>query len=491
MARATARPTWAIMVTAFVACVWLNQGLGPSEWAAYQQRVFRAPAANALDTLRYPFTYLYSRAADERLYCELSNMMLGRPADHEFVKRARGRLAPAFIAPFPPTDGKWHRPYVEVPTEYPIMALPFVLGPRLLVSNFHEFGFAFSALMGLCLVGAVVAALDAARACGVDARGLRARAWLAAGLLLAQGAMAVQRLDAVTALWIALAVRAAVRRRPLAFGTWAGLATATKIVPALIVPALLAADARAWRRPRTTVRFAIGFSMALVAGLGPMFVESPRAMAGVISYHAARGLHCESTLGLILATMRLAVGARASATLSYGSFNLEGSAADALATTCGPLSVAASVGLAWLIWRGAKNVELSVADTGGAPRVACAAFAALIVLWLTGKVFSPQYMTWGLPVVLAIPGAFGLRLSWLLLAAMAATQFYVCGHSELVVQGRALGLLNLGVRQAILALAAYLAAQHLVRRRQQRTLHPYAARSLEALSPIVESHPPP
>lgn len=73
-------------------------------------------------------------------------------------------------------------------------------------------------------------------------------------------------------------------------------------------------------------------------------------------------------------------------------------------------------------------------------------------------------MTWGLPVVLAIPGLLGIRLTWLLLAAMAATQCYICGHNELVVEGRALGLLNLGARQAILVVAGYLAARSLVPR---------------------------
>jgi hypothetical protein len=439
----------------------LNQSVDTVEWEAARDRA-SSPTASLVDKVRSTVATLYHRAADERLYYESASMMLGRPADAEFIKQRRGELSPALVSSFPPADGKWHAPYAEVPLEYPAMSLPFFVGPRLLVSNLRDFGFVFGGLMGLCLIGAIAAALDAAREAGDDEPSLRSRAWLASGLLLAQGAIAVQRLDAVTALWIALGVRAAVRRQPLAFGAWMGLAAATKIVPVLMLPAILAADVQAWRAAHARTRFALGFGATLVAGLSPMFLFSPNALGRVLAYHAARGLHCESLLGFVLATIRLVGGTRTPSTLSFGSFNLGGPVADTLAMICGPLSVAAALGLGWVVRRRGPRDEPSKAHDPEPSRIACAALTSLVVLWLTGKVFSTQYMTWGLPVVLAIPGVLGRRLSWLLLAAMAATQLYVCGHSELVVQGRALGLLNLGVRQALLVAAGLLAARSLV-----------------------------
>jgi len=272
----------------------------------------------------------------------------------------------------------------------------------------------------------------------------------------------VQRLDAVTALWIALAVRAAVCRKPLAFGVWMGLATATKIIPALMVPALLAADAGFWLRDRRNIgNFALGLTAAFAFGFLPIFVLAPHALASLLAYHSQRGLHCESTLGLLLATARLVTGARTPATLSFGSLNLGGRAADALAAFCGPLSLAAALAVAWLARRNGTNAGASTGAESGPKRVACAAMATLVVLWLTGKVFSPQYMTWGLPLVLAVPGALGIRLAWVLAAAMALTQFYVCGHMELVEEGQALGLLNLAARDAVLFVAGYLTVKDL------------------------------
>jgi hypothetical protein len=486
MMPARARLWGPIALALFVACVWLNQSRGGDGFERYREGVLSAPLSHPLDTVRYPFAYIYRRAADVRLYFETSNMILGRPSDPAFVVKQRGHL-PAKFAPvsFPPADGKWHAPYAEVPLEYPAPSLPFMFAPLAVASTYDPYGFAFGGLMGLCLVGAAVASLDTARAAGAGPDEVRRRAWLISGLLLAQGSMAVHRLDAVPALWVALAVRAAVRRQPLAFGAWMGLAAATKIVPVLMVPALLAADARLWRDARALVRIALGFTATLVAGIAPMFWFSRHALADVLSYHSMRGLHCESTFGLLLGIVRAIAGTTTPSALSFGSDNLRGPAADALAALCGPASVVAALALAWWTWRGTEEDPAREEDAGG--RIACAAFASLVALWLTAKVFSPQYMSWGIPIVLAIPGVLGIRLAWLLLGAMALTQLYVCGHYELVRDGRPLGLLNLAARHAVLVVAGVVAARSL---RRRSSVNPGTDRSPSSLVPDHGSSPP-
>ena len=458
MIAAVARVSAPIALAVLVACVWLNQGVGRDDWDAYRDRVSAAPREHVLDFVRAPFAYLYKQASDIQLYYEVAGMILGRPTDAAFVSDARGALPSRFVHDPPPADGRWHAPYEEVFLEYPAAALPFILAPRLVTTSPPEYGLVFGAVMGLFLVCAVIAALGAANTADVDEAGLRKRAWLASGLLLAQGAIAVQRLDATTALWLMLAVYAAVRRKPIAFGAWAGLATASKFVPALMLPAIMAADASFWRSSRPLSRFAAGFGVAFAAGIVPMFVFSGHALADVIAYHSARGLDCESTLGFLLAVWRLVTGTRLPSTIAFGSYNLHGPGAGALAAASEPLSIAALAGLAWVFWRDGQRDQRS--GERGPERVACAAFAALVHLWLTGKAFSTQYMTWGIPLVLAIPGRVGVKLAWLLVGAMGLTQLYVCGHHELVVQGRPLGLLNLGARQALLAAAGYLAARN-------------------------------
>lgn len=434
-----------VAVAAFVACVWLNQSVGGKDWEELRDRVFAAPSAHPVQVARYPFVFLYRRSADERLYYEAAGAMLGAPYDAEVLRTMRGRLPPSFDVPLPPSDGRWHAPFREVPMEYPPLLLPFVLGPRALVTSFEGFGYVFGGLMGVCLAIAIALGLDAARRVGEGAEGVRRRAWLATALLLAQGALAIQRLDAVTTLALALGVHAAIRRRPAAAGFWVGLAGATKIVPILALPALVLADRDAYRTRAAKAQLALGAAAALALGFVPMALLSPHALPDMLGYHAARGLHCESTLGVLVSLGRLLASARAAATPSFGSMNLEGALPDLLAKLTGPLMLGAALFVAWRARSAAAH---------GPERVALAVTMALAALWLTGKVLSPQYFTWAIPLVLAVPGKTGTRLAWALVAVTGVTQLYLRGYYDLVAEGAWIGVLSVAARQAILALVA-------------------------------------
>jgi hypothetical protein len=428
-----------VALAAFVACVWLNQSVGGKDWEELKGRVFAAPAEHPVQYARYPFVFLYRRSADERIYFEAAGAMLGRAYDQEVLRSMRGRLPASFQVPLPPPDGRFHAPWREVPIEYPALLLPFVLLPRLVAPDFETFGYAFGALMGLCLVLAIVVALDLARM-GKE-KDLAERALLASGLLLAQGALAIQRLDAVTALALALGVHAAVRKKPLGVGLWIGIAGATKILPLLALPVIVASDLETYRAKWP--RLLAGVSLALALGFVPMLAIAPSALGSFVGYHAARGLPCESTLGVLVQLGGLATFAPAVATPSFGSMNLEGPVASVFAKITLPLTL---LSVAWLTLRAAKNK----------PRAATAALAACVALWLTGKVFSPQYMTWAIPLVLAVPGR---RVSWGLVAAMALTQLYLRGYYDLVAEGAVIGVLSVAVRQGALGWLLFISAR--------------------------------
>jgi len=90
-------------------------------------------------------------------------------------------------------------------------------------------------------------------------------------------------------------------------------------------------------------------------------------------------------------------------------------------------------------------------------RITTAALAGAIVLWLTSKVLSPQYLTWGIPLVLAVPGRAGKRLAWIAIGAMAVTQLYTRGFYDLVVEQAPIALVTLAVRQGLLVALLVLA----------------------------------
>ena len=60
-------------------------------------------------------------------------------------------------------------------------------------------------------------------------------------------------------------------------------------------------------------------------------------------------------------------------------------------------------------------------------RIVVAALAATTALWLGGKVFSPQYLTWALPLAIALPGRAWIRVSFVLGLVVLVSQIYLRG----------------------------------------------------------------
>ncbi len=435
------------ILVALIACVWLNQSVGLIAWEKLRYQVFTDPAGHVFDTVRYPLVFLYRRSADEAMYYGIAAQILGQPYDHEvFDLHSRGRVTgvTTYEAPPPPSDGHWHAPWAEVKLEYPPPVLPFLLAPKLATVQFEPYARLFGVLMGICMVLSIALAIDVVRRASASRASLDARWWLAAGLLLAQGALTIQRLDPLVALAMAATLRGAVRRRPAEMGLWAGLAGACKIVPLLVVPVMVAADWSFWR-PRLA-RLGAWIAAGLAAGFGPMFLASPRAVVDLFRYHGLRGLQVESTLGALVGAARLVLGTSRPATISYGSFNLDGALPDAVSKLALPLTIVAMAALCAIVWRADDAVD----DAARIERLACATLAGTVVLWLTGKVFSPQYLTWGIPLVLAIPGRRGVVAIRIAIAAFALTQLYYRGFYDLVFDQRPVGVLTVVVRQAVL-----------------------------------------
>lgn len=458
----------AALLAAFVACVWLNQSVGQKALEDLRDEVFADPSAHRFDYVRYPLLFLYRRATDEALYEVTAAAILGLPYDPEVLSY---RGTSSLDGPAWPADGHWHVPYREVPLEYPPPVLPFILLPKVLTHDFEHFAYAFGALMGACLLGAMRMAIGisqrARAAVAVDDVAWR---WTAgAVLLLAHGAIAIQRLDAIVALELALAVHAAVRRKAASTGFWLGLAAATKLTPLMLAPVLVAADWSWWRERRVLLRGAASFGGAILLGLGPMFLASTSSFARLLHYHSARGLHVESALGTLYGTACALAGHPERATLDYGSFNFHTATADALAKSSTLLMLAL---IAFVSLRAARadhednetspDLERlgSTALPEGHParvrRIVCALLAGMIALWLGGKVLSPQYLTWALPLILAVPGRAVRPIALFGMLCLLVGQIYFRGYFDYVYEQRPLGVVTMAVRLSLLV--AWLAA---------------------------------
>jgi uncharacterized membrane protein len=193
--------------------------------------------------------------------------------------------------------------------------------------------------------------------------------------------------------------------RPLSGAAAIGLGTAAKVFPVVLAPI---AVAHVWRTEgrRKALQTAAVFAGVLVAVILPFAAVAPGGVWYSLRFQLERPLQIESLgAGLLLAAHHVA-GVPAHVVSSYNSQNLEGTLPDAVTA----LQALLLVGLLVVLWRRAADRP---AET------AAAAIAAMLVL---GKVLSPQYLVWLVPVILLASGP-RTRLAWALAAAaMALTQ---------------------------------------------------------------------
>lgn len=428
----------AILFTAFVALAWLNQSVGGKDWDELRDHTSAAPL---LDRLRYPFMFLYRRSGDEAIYYETASATLGLPYDTSvFAQRGDSPLPPVAT----PVDGRFHVPYAEVPFEYPPPNVPFVVVPRMLVKGFATYAYLFGAVMGLLLVvaTAMAARLGAAR----DDEHDEAKRIAAVGLLLlAHGAIAVQRLDAIVALLVVLMVRAAIRGDDRSLGFWGGLVGAAKLVPFLLLPVLVITSGL--RDARRLAAVALGASLGLALGLGPMIVLGRESLPLLLTYHSARGLHVESSFGVLYGAAKAVMGMREASTMDYGSFNFHGPFSRVLAKS----ALAVTLGLVALVGYAAHRGGRAEPDPAERhERIVLAALATLTALWLGGKVFSPQYLTWAIPLAVAMPGRRWRHVAVGLGLVLFLSQLFLRGFYDHVYNQWPAGVVTMLVRLVVL-----------------------------------------
>ncbi len=308
-----------------------------------------------------------------------------------------------------------HVPYRDFSVEYPPGALPVFVVPAAVTrgGDLDSYVVAFESLMALC--GAALAAAVAVALVRRNASRLSLAAAIAlVGLApVALGPVVVSRFDLWPAALTAAALAALVAGRwRLALGAL-GVAVAAKLYPAVLVgPAL----AYVWRRAGRREAVVAGSVMAAVmaAIFLPFVVLAPDGVVDSIAGQASRPLQIESLgSGVLLAAHHLN-GLAVAVESSHGSQNLGGSAAAAFALLQGLLQPAAIL-VVW-IWflRGPPTTERLLR--------ACAASVAAFVAF--GKVLSPQFLLWLLPVVPLVPGRRGLAAGGLLASALVLTQLW-------------------------------------------------------------------
>lgn len=304
-------------------------------------------------------------------------------------------------------------PYRDFALEYPPAALPVFLLPALGDGDYRARFEGLMAALGVALVLVVAAAASSWRAPMLVA---------VAPLLL--GSVVLTRFD----LWPAFLTAAALAlllagRFRFALGVL-GVGTAAKLYPALLAPILLA---HIWRTRGRREALVCGgaFAVVIAAIVLPFALVSPDGVWHSLSVQAGRPLQIESLGAGILLAAHHVFGLDLTMESSHGSQNLAGGAADTVAVLTTLAQVAAVVAVwAWYA-RGPADRDRLV-------RACAAAVCAFIAF---GKVLSPQFLIWLIPLVPLVRGRRGLAASGLLAAALVLTQlWFPFGYWELALE---------------------------------------------------------
>ena len=309
-------------------------------------------------------------------------------------------------------------PYRDFRVEYPPAALPVFLLPA--IGDHHDevtYRRSFERLMAICGLLAVAGAALALIALRAEPERMIAALAFVALAPLALGSVILTRFDlwpaALSVLGLASVLFA---RNRLGLGVL-GLAAAAKIFPAVLVPPALI---YVWRRHGRREAIVCGAICAGVVALCflPFVVLSPGGVWDSLHRQADRPLQIESLGSSFLLVAHQLGWYTVHLNLSHGSQNQGGSLPDAIGGVQSVLQALAVIALWVAFARGQATPERLV-------RYSAACVVTFVAL---GKVLSPQFLIWLIPLVPLVAGRRGLVASAVLALALVLTQLWFPFH---------------------------------------------------------------
>ena len=337
-------------------------------------------------------------------------------------------------------------PYRDFFVEYPPAALPAFVLPALgpedaYVPLFKTLQIALGAT-AVALLALTLALLGATR------KRLYLATAFAALAPLALGPTVLNRYDLWPAALLAgsLACVVAGRFSPgLALLALAVLAKGYAIV--VVPPVLLYLWALGGRA--ALKRGSIAFAATVLVVVAPFAATGAGGLRHGFSIQTGRGLHLESLGGSLLAALDR-LGVYNADVVPGFAFELDGRLPDVTASLA-TLAQLAAVAATWILFRRGPATPA---------RLVLAAAAAVVAFAAFGKVLSPQFLIWLLPLV---PLAGGLAAPALLLAALGLTQWFFPGrYGDVIALGGSTWIVlarNLVLVALFVVLAAQLRAQ--------------------------------
>jgi uncharacterized membrane protein len=305
-------------------------------------------------------------------------------------------------------------PYLDFGVEYPPAALPVFVLPA--IGDRHDpviYRRNFERLMVICGLLAIAGVAIALTALGAGSERLLAALAFAALAPLALGSVILTRYDLWPTALLVLGLAAVLADRKRTGLGVLGVAAAAKIFPVVVVPSALT---YVWRRyGRREALVCAGVFAGVVALIFLPFVRlSPGGVWDSLHRQADRPLQIESLGSSFLLVAHQFGFWTVHLNLSHGSQNQGGSLAETFAAIQSVVQAAVLIVLWVAFARGPATRERLV-------RYSAASVAAFIAF---GKVLSPQFLIWLLPLVPLVRGRRGLAASAVLALALVLTQLW-------------------------------------------------------------------
>jgi Glycosyltransferase family 87 len=361
-------------------------------------------------------------------------------------------------------------PYRDIGFEYPPLAAPLIAVPGLVSLDPETYRYAF-AVLTFALAAGVLFATGRLAALGGG------REWVALLVValapVAAGAMIRTHFDLAPVLCLVAGIASVAAGRSRVGFLLFGLGGALKLFPLAA-----AAVAAAWllgrgRKGEAATGLAIS---AVVAGLAvaAALAVSAEGSREAVEYHVERPVQIESLPASVLSGIEALGGEAPDPVHSHRSDGLEHSAADAI-----------SAGFIGLLCASVVALILAARRLDDVRGLGIAALASAAALASLGKVLSPQFMLWLIPLAAVALAWRMYALGLVTTAAVAATLAWFPDRYFDLVDREDTPLIAVGVRNGLLLLMLVLIARQVRRlvresRAEARStphVHPDALRS--------------
>lgn len=311
-------------------------------------------------------------------------------------------------------------PYRDFSSEYPPVAMLLFSLPRLLSgSSYGAFVIWFEAEMLAFSCGIVMLLSALAWRQWRDINRLTGTLGLYCFFIMALGSIVKLRFDLAVAFLFLAALFCFVTDRRLFAWLLLGIGVMTKIVPVLIAPLFLIAHLRRrqyqemWMGPLAAALTAVIIAI-------PFLLIAPAGLAGAFLYHAERPLQLESSWATPLLLMKNFGGLDLTIMNSYGSHNVFSAGSEFLATISAPVTMAVLI-VAYVVFFRTTAVQMTQREW----QMQLTRFVTLTIaiFIVSGKVLSPQYFIWLLPLVPLVAGRDRRLVLGLFTAVLLVTQW--------------------------------------------------------------------